>query len=54
MARSERRVHKRQQQIGDGRYVDYTTWSRGGRTMLGRLEMNEDWAPPDIAAHTRG
>jgi predicted enzyme related to lactoylglutathione lyase len=41
-----------QQQIGDGRYVvDYTTWSRGGRTMLGRLQMNEEWAEPGIAAH---
>lgn len=33
-----------QQQIGDGRYVDYTTWSRGGPTMLGRLQLKEDWA----------
>ncbi len=41
----------RQQQIGDGIDVDYTTWSRGGRTMLGRLQMNEDWATPGIAAH---
>jgi predicted enzyme related to lactoylglutathione lyase len=40
-----------QQQIGDGRYVDYTTWSRGGRTMLGRLQMNDDWAAPGTAAH---
>jgi hypothetical protein len=39
-----------QQQIGDGRDVDYTTWSRGGRTMLGRLQMNQDWAVPGIAA----
>jgi hypothetical protein len=35
-----------QQQIGDGRDVDYTTWSPGGRTMLGRLQMNQDWAAP--------
>jgi predicted enzyme related to lactoylglutathione lyase len=40
----------RQQQIGDGIDVDYTTWSRGGRTMLGRLQMNDNWAPPGIAA----
>jgi hypothetical protein len=40
-----------QRQIGDGRYVDYTTWSRDGYTMLGRLQMNEDWAAPGIAAH---
>ena len=40
-----------QRQIGDGRYVDYTTWSRGGYTMLGRLQRNEDWAAPGIAAH---
>jgi len=42
----------RQRQIGDGIEVDYTTWSRGGRTMLGRLQMNEDWAcPDDLGAH---
>jgi predicted enzyme related to lactoylglutathione lyase len=41
----------RQQQIGDGRDVDYTTWSPGGRTMLGRLQMNQDWADPDLPAH---
>jgi len=40
-----------QQQIGDGRSVDYTTWSQGGRTMLGRLQMNDDWAAPGTAAH---
>jgi hypothetical protein len=40
-----------QRQMGDGRYVDYTTWSQDGRTMLGRLQMNEDWAAPGIAAH---
>ena len=39
-----------QHQIGDGRYVDYTTWSRGGPTMLARLQMNEDWAR-EIPAH---
>jgi uncharacterized protein len=39
-----------QQQIGDGHDVDYTTWSRGGPTMLARLQMNEDWAP-GIPAH---
>ncbi len=39
-----------QRQIGNGVDVDYTTWSRGGPTMLGRLEMNEDWAEPDMAA----
>jgi predicted enzyme related to lactoylglutathione lyase len=41
----------RQQQIGDGRYVDYTTWSRGGQMMLGRLQMNEDWVAPGTPAH---
>ncbi|MBV9163476.1 MAG: VOC family protein [Pseudonocardiales bacterium] len=41
----------RQQQIGDGIEVDYTIWSRGGRTMLCRLQMNQDWAAPDIGAH---
>jgi uncharacterized protein len=40
-----------QQQIGDGALVDYTVWSRGGRTMLGRLQMNEHWAFPDDDAH---
>jgi predicted enzyme related to lactoylglutathione lyase len=33
------------QQIGDGRYVDYTTWSLGGPTMLARLQLNEGWGP---------
>ena len=33
-----------QQQIDDGVDPDYTTWSRGGQMMLGRLQMNEDWA----------
>jgi len=41
----------RQQQIGDGIAEDYTTWSRGGRTMMGRLQMNRDWAAPDTGAH---
>lgn len=40
-----------QRQIGDGISVDYTTWSRGGATMLGRLQMNENWADPDVTAH---
>jgi predicted enzyme related to lactoylglutathione lyase len=44
-------VGYRQQQIGAGVDVDYTIWSRGGHTMLGRLQMNEDWAAPGIAAH---
>ncbi len=39
-----------QQQIGDGRDVDYTTWSRGEPMMLGRLQMNEEWALPGVAA----
>lgn len=33
----------RRQQIGDG-YVDYTAWSLGERTILGRLQMDEQWA----------
>lgn len=40
-----------QRQIGDGIEVDYTTWSRDGKTMLGRLEMSESWADPDCVAH---
>jgi predicted enzyme related to lactoylglutathione lyase len=40
-----------QEQIGDGTSVDYTTWSRGRRTMLGRLQMNADWADPGTGAH---
>ena len=40
-----------QYQIGDGIDVDYTTWSRDGKTMLGRLRMNQRWADPDSAAH---
>jgi uncharacterized protein len=41
----------RQQQLGDGRWVDYTSWSRGEQMMLGRLQMNTDWAAPGTAAH---
>jgi uncharacterized protein len=44
-------VGYRQQQIGARIDMDYTIWSRGGRTMLGRLQMDEDWAAPGIAAH---
>ena len=40
-----------QRQIGDGHAVDYTTWSRGGATMLGRLQMNKNWAAPGVGAH---
>jgi uncharacterized protein len=43
----------RQAQIGDGVDLDYTTWSRGGQMMLGRLQMNADWAAPDTRAHWR-
>ncbi|MDQ3761681.1 MAG: VOC family protein [Actinomycetota bacterium] len=39
-----------QKQIGDRIQVDYTTWSRGGRTMLGRMQMYQDWAA-DLPAH---
>lgn len=41
----------RQHQIGDGRDVDYTTWTRGGQMMLGRLQMNENWAGPQTPAY---
>jgi uncharacterized protein len=41
----------RQQQIGDCYDMDYTIWSRGEQVMLGRLQMSEDWAAPDAAAH---
>ena len=41
----------RRHQIGDGRDVDYTTWTRGEQMMLGRLQMNEDWATPQTPAH---
>ncbi|HEY6424992.1 MAG TPA: VOC family protein [Pseudonocardiaceae bacterium] len=41
----------RQQQFGDGIEVDYAIWSVGGRTILGRLQMDEGWAAPDVAAH---
>ncbi|MGH3772796.1 MAG: VOC family protein [Pseudonocardiaceae bacterium] len=41
-----------QRQIGDGTSVDYTIWSRDGNTMLGRLQLNDDWAcPDDTGAH---
>lgn len=40
----------RQQQIGDGIEVDYTTWSLGDYTLLGRLTMGPDW-PRDCPAH---
>jgi hypothetical protein len=35
----------RQQQIGDGNEVDYTTWSLGEHTNLGRLRMDDGWSP---------
>jgi predicted enzyme related to lactoylglutathione lyase len=41
----------RQEQIGDGVDLDYTTWSRGGQMILGRLQMNEDWVAPKTRAH---
>jgi uncharacterized protein len=41
----------RQQQIDDDIDVDYATWSCGGQTMLGRLQLNENWADPEISAH---
>lgn len=41
----------RQRQIGDGVDVDYTIWFRDGQPMLGRLQMNQDWADPASAAH---
>jgi predicted enzyme related to lactoylglutathione lyase len=40
----------RRQQIGDGLDVDYTAWTLGERTMLGRLQMDEQWSP-DIPPH---
>lgn len=40
----------RQQQIGDGIEVDYTAWSLGDYTLLGRLTMGQDW-PSDTPAH---
>jgi predicted enzyme related to lactoylglutathione lyase len=40
-----------QQQVGDGRSVDYAIWSRGEQRMLGRLQMNEKWALSGMAAH---
>jgi uncharacterized protein len=39
-----------QQQIGHGIDLDYTTWSGGGQTMLGRLQMNPNWADPGCPA----
>jgi uncharacterized protein len=39
-----------QHQIGDGIDVDYTTWTRHGHPMLGRLRMHPDWADPDQPA----
>ncbi|MGH3996721.1 MAG: hypothetical protein ACRDTJ_04580 [Pseudonocardiaceae bacterium] len=40
-----------QQQIGDDHDVDYTIWSRGEQMMLGRLQLDQDWATPDVVAH---
>lgn len=40
----------RQTQIGDGHGEDYTVWSLGEQTILGRLRIGPDW-PPDIPAH---
>lgn len=34
----------RRQQIGEGIDVDYTSWSLGERTILGRLQMDEQWS----------
>jgi predicted enzyme related to lactoylglutathione lyase len=36
-----------QHQIGDGREVDYTIWSRDGHPLLGRLRMHPAWADPE-------
>jgi uncharacterized protein len=38
-----------QHQIGDGHQVDYTSWSRGGPTILARFQMNKD--SPEIPTH---
>jgi predicted enzyme related to lactoylglutathione lyase len=38
-----------QQQIGDGVDVDYTTWSRGGQMLLGRIQIGKN-SSPDITA----
>ncbi len=35
----------RQEQIGDGVNFDYTTWSLGTGTLLGRLRMGEEFSP---------
>lgn len=39
----------RRKQIGDG-YDDYTAWSLGERTILGRLQMDEQWSD-DTSPH---
>lgn len=39
-----------QQQIGDGRRFDYTTWSLHGTEVLGRLRMGSEF-PPDQVPH---
>jgi uncharacterized protein len=39
-----------QQQIGDGRNFDYTTWSLHGTEVLGRLRMGPEF-PPDQTPH---
>ncbi|HEY6424770.1 MAG TPA: VOC family protein [Pseudonocardiaceae bacterium] len=38
-----------QEQIGDGVNDDYTTWSRGEQTILGRMQRGADWSP-DVPA----
>lgn len=40
----------RQRQIGDGIEIDYTAWSLGDYTLLGRLTMTKEW-PSDAQAH---
>ncbi|MGH3872134.1 MAG: VOC family protein [Pseudonocardiaceae bacterium] len=40
----------RQQQVGDGVELDYTTWSRGEQMLLGRIQMGQNWSA-DITAH---
>jgi len=40
-----------QRQIGYGIDLDYATWTGDGQTMLGRLQMNRNWADPGCAAH---
>lgn len=39
-----------QHQIGDGRAFDYTTWSLGEQTLLGRLQMGGEF-PADTPPH---